>query len=102
MPRYFAVSRWHETFAMDKHYLNPLFNPRSIVVFAGPGPAAAQGDASHGHTDALRQSRKAMPTSAKRPSKTPCACLTCSRDGTKRSHRTASGAGSVIARCIHR
>ena len=27
---------------MDKHYLNPLFNPRSIVVFAGPGPAAAQ------------------------------------------------------------
>ena len=27
---------------MDKHYLNPLFNPRSIVVFAGPGPEAAQ------------------------------------------------------------
>lgn len=25
---------------MDSHYLTPLFNPRSIVVFAGPGPAA--------------------------------------------------------------
>ncbi|ARU06539.1 GNAT family N-acetyltransferase [Comamonas serinivorans] len=28
---------------MDKHYLTPLFNPRSIVVFAGPGPASATG-----------------------------------------------------------